>query len=83
MPVSSGPTEVLLEALRKTRVVIRKNDPKSPPIFDDYLYTNVRPLKLVGKAGERFFIEARDPDAVQITKNGSPIAYQAPGITIQ
>ena len=33
--------------------------------------------------GTRFFIEARDPESVQITKNGLPIAFQAPGVPIQ
>ena len=76
----SGVSEFLFATEKKTWIIIRKDDPKAPPIFEDYLYPGLRPLKL---RGARFFIEARDPDAVQITKNGLPIAFQAPGVPIQ
>jgi cytoskeleton protein RodZ len=72
--------EVLVASLKKTWVTVRKGDHKSPTIFADYVYPGKTPLKL---KGPRFFIEARDPAAVQITKNGLPIAYQAPGVTVQ
>ena len=72
--------EILVASVKKTWITVRKDDPKAPPIFEDYLYPGIRPLKL---RGTRFFIEARDPSAVQITKNGLPIAYQAPGVPIQ
>lgn len=72
--------EVLVASVKKTWVTVRKDDPKAPPIFDDFVYPNARPLKL---RGPRFFIEARDPTAVQITKNGLPIAYQPVGVPIQ
>ena len=75
-----GVNEFLFATEKKTWITIRKDDPKSPPVFEDYLYPGLRPLKL---RGARFFIEARDPDSVQITKNGLPIAYQAPGVPIQ
>ena len=72
--------EVVLEPVKKTWVIVRRDDPNSAPIFEDYLYTNAPPLKL---RGARFFIEMRDEGAVMIRKNGAPIAYQGPGITIQ
>ena len=72
--------EILVATVQKTWVTVRKDDPKSPPIFEDYLYPGIRPLKL---RGTRFFIEARDPSAVQITKNGIPIRYQTPGVPVQ
>lgn len=72
--------EILVASVKKTWITVRKDDPKAPPIFEDYLYPGIRPLKL---RGARFFIEARDPSAVQITKNGLPIAFQAPGVPIQ
>ena len=77
---ASGVNEFLFATEKKTWVTIRKDDPKAPPVFEDYLYPGLRPLKL---RGARFFIEAHDPDAVQITKNGLPIAFQAPGVPIQ
>ncbi len=75
-----GMNEFLFATVKKTWITVRKDDPKSPPVFEDYLYPGLRPLKL---RGARFFIEARDPDSVQITKNGLPIAFQAPGVPIQ
>ena len=76
----SGLNEVLVASVKKTWVVIRKDEPKGPPVFEDYIYPNVKPLKL---KGARFFIEARDPTAVQITKNGLPFASHAPGGPVQ
>ncbi len=76
----AGMNEVLVATVKKTWVTIRKDDPKALPIFEDYVYPNANPLKL---KGARFFIEARDPSAVQITKNGLPYAYQASGVPIQ
>ena len=85
MPVTagtprSGLNEILVASVKKTWVTVRGDDPKAPPIFEDFVYPDARPLKLTGT---RFFIEARDPAAVQITKNGLPIAYQALGVPIQ
>ncbi len=72
--------EVQVLPLRKTWIIVRKDDPNSPPIFEDYLYPDSPPLKL---KGARFFIEARDPSAIQIRKNGAPMAYQSPGVAVQ
>ncbi|MCE9612157.1 MAG: helix-turn-helix domain-containing protein [Chthoniobacter sp.] len=76
----SGANEILVASVKKTRVTVRRDDPKAPPIFDDLIYPGVQPLKL---RGTRFFIESADPTSVQITKNGLPIAFQAPGVAIQ
>ncbi len=76
----SGMNEVLVATVKKTWVTIRRDDPKAPPIFEDYVYPNANPLKL---KGARFFIEARDPTSVQITKNGLPFAYQPTGVPVQ
>jgi cytoskeletal protein RodZ len=75
-----GVNEVLVAAVKKTWVTVRKDDPKAPPIFEDYVYPNANPLKL---KGARFFIEAREPTSVQITKNGLPYAYQPTGVPVQ
>lgn len=79
-PASSGINEVLVATVKKTWVTVRQDDPKAPPIFEDYVYPNAHPLKL---KGARFFIEARDPASIQITKNGLPIAYQPAGVPVQ
>jgi cytoskeletal protein RodZ len=76
----SGLNEVQVAAVKKTWVTVRRDDPKAPPIFEDYIYPSANPLKL---KGARFFIDARDPNSVQITKNGLPYAYQAPNIPVQ
>ena len=75
-----GINEVLVAAVKKTWVTVRRDDPKAPPIFEDYVYPSASPLKL---KGARFFIDAREPGSVQITKNGLPYAYQAPNIPVQ
>jgi len=72
--------EVEVSVARKTWVTIRREDHDASPLFEDYLYPGVRPLKL---KGTRFIIEARDPGVVEIRKNGAPIAYQRPGVTVQ
>jgi cytoskeletal protein RodZ len=80
-PATTGGSsnEVLVQPLRKTWITVRKDDPSLPPIFEDYLYPDSPPLKL---KGTRFFIEARDPSAIQIRKNGAPMAYQTPGVAV-
>ena len=76
----SGLNEVLVASIKKTWVTIRRDNPKGPPIFEDYIYPNTNPLKL---KGARFFIDARDPSSVQITKNGLPFAYPEPDVPVQ
>ncbi len=72
--------EIEITAARRTWVTIRRDDPKSLPVYEDYLYPGTHPLKL---KGTRILIEVRDPASVQIMKNGTPMAYQEPGVTIQ
>ena len=72
--------EVLVQPVKTTWITVRKDDPKSSPIFEGDIYADAPALKLTGS---RFFIEAREPNAVLIRKNGAPIAYQAPGIEIR
>jgi cytoskeletal protein RodZ len=75
-----GVNEVQVAAVKKTWVTVRRDDPKAAPIFEDYIYPSANPLKL---KGARFYIDAREPNAVQITKNGLPFAYQAPNVPVQ
>ena len=79
-PAPSTVNEVVIEPIRKTWITVRRDDARSEPIFEDYLYTNAPALKL---RGARFFIEVREEGAVVIRKNGAPIAYQGSGVTIQ
>ncbi|MHA3773107.1 helix-turn-helix domain-containing protein [Verrucomicrobiota bacterium sgz303538] len=77
---SPGVNELILQPLKTTWVKVRRDSATGESIFEGDIYPNTRPLKL---HGTRFFVEVRDQDAVQIRKNGNPIAYQAPGISIQ
>jgi len=77
---ASGVNEVQVATVKKTWITVRKDDPKAAPIFEDYVYPSANPLKL---KGARFFIEARDPAVMQITKNGLPYAYQAADVPVQ
>ena len=70
---------ILLEPKRKTWVVIR-GGPGGQPLYEDYLYPTAKPMRL--PAG-RYFIELKDADAVEISRNGKRIAYTAPGVAIQ
>lgn len=79
-PAPTAPNEVLVQPIRKTWIVVRKDDPTSKPIFEDYLYPDSPGLKL---KGARFFIQAKDPTAIKIRKNGAPMAYQEPGVPVQ
>jgi len=76
----SGLNEVLVASVKKTWVTIRRDSPKAPPIFEDYIYPNTNPLKL---KGARFFIDARDPNSVQITMNGLPFAHSDGNAPVQ
>ena len=70
---------VFLEPRKKTWVVIRSG-PGGQPLFEDYLYPNVRPMKL---PPGRYYIELREADAVAIVRNGKRISYVAPGVMVQ
>jgi cytoskeletal protein RodZ len=80
-PVAVAPVmnEVLVEPIKKTWITVRRDDPKSAPVFEDYLYPDARPLKVKGAS---IYIDARDPSAILIRKNGTPIAY-APNAEIR
>jgi cytoskeletal protein RodZ len=80
-PVAAGPVvnEVRVAPIRKTWIIVCRDDPKSAPVFEDFLYPDARPLLVKGVS---IYIEARDPGAISITKNGAPIAY-APGAEIR
>ena len=73
-------TEILVASTKKTWVSVRRDDPKTPPIFSDYIYPAAPPLKLRGTC---FYVETVDPASIKITKNGVPIAYQSPRLPIQ
>lgn len=79
VPPGTVVNEVAIAAKKKTWVQVRKDEPNSRPIFVDYLYPNDPPLKL---RGARFYVEAREPELIEIRKNGVPIPYQA-GASIQ
>jgi len=70
---------ITLEPRRKTWVVIRTG-PGGQPLFEDYLYTAAKPLRL---PPGRYFIELKEADAVEISRNGKRIGYSAPGVIVE
>jgi len=80
LPEQSRPNELSIEPVKKSWVRIRRDEPASEPVFEDFLYPGVGPLKI---KGTKFFIEVRPDGEVQVRKNGQPLAYQAPGITVE
>jgi hypothetical protein len=74
-----APDTLVLEPSKKTWITIR-NSPGGPTIYEDFLYPTARPMHL--PAG-RYYIEIRDPEAVEITRNGRRIPYRAPGVLIE
>jgi cytoskeletal protein RodZ len=79
-PASATVKEVMLKASKKTWVKIRKDVPDSPPVFEDWLYPDARPLRF---RGTRFWIEIKDPGSVEVTRDGQPVASDQPTITIE
>lgn len=79
-PAAAPIHEVSLQPLKKTWVRIQKDDPDSPPLFEDWLYPDARPLTF---RGTRFWIKAGEKDALQIRKDGQPIRYEGSSITIE
>ena len=73
------PNTIVLEPRKKTWVVIRTG-PGGQPLFEDFLYPSAKPMHL--PAG-RYFIELKNADDVEISKNGRRIAYNAPGVLVQ
>lgn len=73
------PDTLVLEPSKKTWVTIR-NDASGPAIYEDFLYPTARPMHL---PPGRYYIEIRDSEAVEITKNGKRIPYRAPGVVIE
>jgi cytoskeleton protein RodZ len=79
-PAAPQTNELSVEPVKNSWVRIRRDDPASAPVFEGFLYPNSGTLKI---KGSKFFVEVRDDGAVNLRKNGQPLAYQAPGITVQ
>lgn len=73
------PNTIILEPQRRAWVVIRTG-PGGQPIYEDFLYPSAKPMHL--PAG-RYFIELKEADSVEITRNGRRIAYTAPGVLVE
>jgi cytoskeletal protein RodZ len=78
--VPAADNELSVEPSQKTRVRIRRNDFASAPVFEDFLYPGVGPLKI---KGVKFYIEVLGEGSVTLRKNGQAVAYQPPGTIIQ
>lgn len=79
---SGTANKLVVETIRKTWIKIHRDSPDGPLIYEDYVYPGVGHVA-VKLHGARLFVEVRDQSAVQIRKDGQPIAYQPPGIWVQ
>ena len=77
--LAADPNTTVLEPKRKSWVIIRSG-PGGQTLFEDYLYPTAKPLRL---PRGRYFIELRDAEAVEITRNGQRIGYSSPGVLIE
>lgn len=77
-PVVAG-VEVVLTPKKRTYVKVQ-SDVEGKPLFADWLEADAEPMKL---NGPRFWIYLKDGDAVDITKDGEPVTYEARGVWIQ
>ena len=73
------PNTTILEPKRKSWVIIRTG-PGGQTLFEDYLYPGAKPMRL---PKGRYFIELRDAEAVEITRDGHRIGYSAPGVLLE
>lgn len=80
-PVSPQPEKdkVQIVPLRRTWVTVRQPGPDAPIKFEGVIYPEAQPLNVPTPA----FIVVQDQTAVRIQRGGQPIAYQAPGISVQ
>ena len=77
--LAADPNTTVLEPKRKSWVIIRTG-PGGQTLFEDYLYPTAKPLRL---PRGRYFIELKDADAVEITRNGQRIGYSSPGVMLE
>jgi hypothetical protein len=77
--LAADPETTVLEPKRKSWVIIRSG-PGGQVLFEDYLYPSAKPLRL---PRGRYFIELKDAEAVEISRNGQHIGYSTPGVLIE
>ncbi len=76
--LAADPNTIILEPKRKTWVIIRAG-PGGQTLFEDYLYPAAKPMRL---PKGRYFIELRDAEAVEISRDGKPVGYSSPGVLL-
>ena len=77
--LASDPNTIVLEPKRKSWVIIRTG-PGGQTLFEDYLYPAAKPMRL---PKGRYFIELRDAEAVEISRDGKPVGYSSPGVLLE
>jgi len=77
--LAADPNTIVLEPKRKTWVIIRAG-PGGQTLFEDYLYPAAKPMRL---PKGRYFIELRDAEAVEISRDGKPVGYSSPGVLLE
>jgi len=77
--LAADPNTIVLEPKRKSWVIIRAG-PGGQTLFEDYLYPAAKPMRL---PKGRYFIELRDAEAVEISRDGKPVGYSSPGVLLE
>ena len=77
--IAADPNTTILEPKRKSWVIIRTG-PGGQTLFEDYLYPGAKAMRL---PKGRYFIELRDAEAVEITRDGQRIGYSSPGVLLE
>ena len=77
--LAADPNTIVLEPKRKSWVIIRTG-PGGQTLFEDYLYPAAKPMRL---PKGRYFIELRDAEAVEISRDGKPVGYSSPGVLLE
>ena len=78
-PLAKDPNTIEIEPVKKTWLVVRR-EAGGLPVYEDYLYPSARPMRL---PSGKYFIEARDADAIEIHRAGKTIPYVTGGVVVE
>jgi cytoskeletal protein RodZ len=77
---SAGPNKVAIRPLKKTYIKVVVDNEASTPAFERWISPNDKPVEF---RGQHFTVRVLDRDAVQIKKNGKPVAEDDSDVTIE
>lgn len=80
-PADSLPTyEVSIQSVEKSWIKIIRDYPDAPPVFEDYLAPNDKPLVFTGS---KFWITVMEQDAIIVRRNGVPVVFEGTAVVIE